>query len=312
DRRCDVARAALPDRDERRRECPRARAGAARAPGAPGVVSGTVGPRDAARRGGGCVGVRRVRPRYRAHRSGQADPPRRRDRERRGRGHAACGGPARVDRRRIAMKITKTYFMVMAADVARGANFYRKAFGLTTKYESPFWTELSADGATIALHHGGGDEARDTGLGFYVDDLEAACDAVKAAGGKIAKEPEDRTGEGIRLATAVDSGHLGGAGDPAGLPLALRERGLRGGLQRPRPRLHRPARRGPRAVPRQGGDAPRDEEERHAGHPRVGRVRAQRGRGTAHRRGDRLPGHAQGQGWRRRPGDAQGDFALGA
>jgi len=73
------------------------------------------------------------------------------------------------------MKITKTYFMVMAADVARGANFYRKAFGLTT------------------------------GLGFYVDDLEAACDAVKAAGGKIAKEPEDRTGEGIRLATAVDS-----------------------------------------------------------------------------------------------------------
>jgi len=103
------------------------------------------------------------------------------------------------------MKITKTYFMVMAADVARGANFYRKAFGLTTKYESPFWTELSADGATIALHHGRGDEARDTGLGFYVDDLEAACDAVKAAGGKIAKEPEDRTGEGIRLATAVDS-----------------------------------------------------------------------------------------------------------
>ncbi|TME63089.1 MAG: hypothetical protein E6I51_05175 [Chloroflexi bacterium] len=169
------------------------------------MVSGTVGPRDAARRGGGCVCVRRVRPRYRAHRSGQADPPRHRDRERRGRGHAACGGPARVDRRRIAMKITKTYFMVMAADVARGANFYRKAFGLTTKYESPFWTELSADGATIALHHGGGDEARDTGLGFYVDDLEAACDAVKAAGGKIAKEPEDRTGEGIRLATAVDS-----------------------------------------------------------------------------------------------------------
>src|SRR2546425_995048 len=142
DRRRQVVRAALPDRDERRRECPRARAGAARAAGAPGVVSGTVGPRDAARRGGGCVGVRRVRPRYRAHRSGQADPPRRRDRERRGRGHAACGGPARVDRRRIAMKITETYFMVMAADVARGANFYRKAFGLTTKYESPFWTEL--------------------------------------------------------------------------------------------------------------------------------------------------------------------------
>ena len=103
------------------------------------------------------------------------------------------------------MKITKTYLMIMAEDVARGANFYRKAFGLTTKYESPFWTELAADGATLALHHGGGTDARDTGLGFYVDDLEAACAAVKAAGGKIAKEPEDRQGEGIRLATAVDS-----------------------------------------------------------------------------------------------------------
>ena len=103
------------------------------------------------------------------------------------------------------MKITKTYFMIMAGDVARAAGFYRKAFGLATKYESPFWTELASDGAVIALHHGGDQAQRDTGLGFYVDDLEAACAAVRAAGGKIAKEPEDRKGEGIRLATAVDS-----------------------------------------------------------------------------------------------------------
>jgi predicted enzyme related to lactoylglutathione lyase len=103
------------------------------------------------------------------------------------------------------VKVTKTYIMVMAADVARGANFYRKAFGLATKYESPSWTELAADGATIALHKGAGTGTRDTGLGFYVDDLEAACSAVKAAGGSIANEPEDRRGEGIRLAVAVDS-----------------------------------------------------------------------------------------------------------
>jgi predicted enzyme related to lactoylglutathione lyase len=103
------------------------------------------------------------------------------------------------------VKVTKTYVMIMAGDVARGANFYRKAFGLTTRYESPMWTELASDGATIALHGGAADEGRDTGLGFYVDDLEAACAAVRAAGGSIAKEPEDRDGEGIRLATAVDS-----------------------------------------------------------------------------------------------------------
>ena len=103
------------------------------------------------------------------------------------------------------MKITKTYLMIMAEDVARGANFYRKAFGLTTKYESPFWTELAADGATLALHHGGGTDARDTGLGFYVDDLDAACKAVAAAGGQIQKRPEARPDEGISIATAVDT-----------------------------------------------------------------------------------------------------------
>lgn len=28
------------------------------------------------------------------------------------------------------MKVTKTYFMLMAADVVRGASFYKKALGL--------------------------------------------------------------------------------------------------------------------------------------------------------------------------------------
>ena len=104
------------------------------------------------------------------------------------------------------MKVTKTYFMLMAADVVRGASFYKKAFGLKPgAYESPEWTELVQNGTTVALHRGGGSTERDTGLGFYVDDIEAACRAVAMSGGKIVKPPEARTDEGITLAAAVDT-----------------------------------------------------------------------------------------------------------
>ena len=103
------------------------------------------------------------------------------------------------------MKVTKTYFMLMAADVARGASFYKKVFGLKPGYESPGWTELMQNGTTIALHSGGGSDERDTGLGFSVDDIGSACRAIASAGGKIAKQPEERPGEGIILATAVDT-----------------------------------------------------------------------------------------------------------
>ena len=37
-----------------------------------------------------------------------------------------------------------------------------------------------------------------------MDDLDAACQSVIAAGGQIVKPPVDRPEEGIRLATAAD------------------------------------------------------------------------------------------------------------
>jgi predicted enzyme related to lactoylglutathione lyase len=103
------------------------------------------------------------------------------------------------------VKVTKTYFMLMAADVGRGASFYKRAFGLEPRYESGEWTELSQNGSTVALHGGASADERDTGLGFYVDDIDAACAEVTAAGGRIAKRPEERPGEGIKLAIAVDT-----------------------------------------------------------------------------------------------------------
>jgi predicted enzyme related to lactoylglutathione lyase len=96
--------------------------------------------------------------------------------------------------------------MLMATDVVRGASFYKNALGLKSGgYESPEWTELVENGTTVALHHGGGSAERDTGLGFYVDDIDAACKAVAIAGGKVLKAPQARTDEGIVLATAVDT-----------------------------------------------------------------------------------------------------------
>ena len=53
------------------------------------------------------------------------------------------------------MKVTKTYFMLMAADVVRGASFYKKALGLRSGgYESPEWTELVQNGTTTRMSNG--------------------------------------------------------------------------------------------------------------------------------------------------------------
>jgi predicted enzyme related to lactoylglutathione lyase len=104
------------------------------------------------------------------------------------------------------MKVTKTYFMLYATDMARAVAFYRDAFDLKVRLESPYWSELGWGDATIALHGREGAAAgeAETGLGFEVDDLDAACQSVVAAGGRVVNPPADRPQEGIRLATAAD------------------------------------------------------------------------------------------------------------
>ena len=49
------------------------------------------------------------------------------------------------------MKITKTYFMLYATDMGRAVAFYRDAFGLAVRMETPYWSELTWGDATIAL-----------------------------------------------------------------------------------------------------------------------------------------------------------------
>lgn len=107
------------------------------------------------------------------------------------------------------MRVQKTYFMLMAQDMDRALAFYEGALGLRRVFSSPFWSELKSGGAVVALHGGGDGSRQRTGLGFEVDDLEAACAAVAAHGGHVERAPEDRPrkagpGEPIRLAEVRD------------------------------------------------------------------------------------------------------------
>jgi predicted enzyme related to lactoylglutathione lyase len=100
------------------------------------------------------------------------------------------------------MKVTKAYFMLMVRDMDQAVAFYRGTFGLKVRYQSPEWTEMAWGDAVVALHRG--NPSGSLGLGFEVDDLEAACQAVAAAGGQVVGRPQDRPAEGIQLATVAD------------------------------------------------------------------------------------------------------------
>ena len=103
------------------------------------------------------------------------------------------------------MRVLKTYFMLMVRDMERAATFYVRVFDLEERFRSPEWTELRWNDATVALHGGRkGDGVVETGLGFEVDDIAAACKRVVEAGGRIIAPPKQQAGVDLRLATAAD------------------------------------------------------------------------------------------------------------
>ena len=103
------------------------------------------------------------------------------------------------------MKVEGVTYMLMAQDMDRAVAFYRDVIGLESKFSSPMWSELAFGDAIVALHGGGNDELRSTGLSFQVEDLDSAVREIERGGGQATREPEDRPGEPIRLAEAVDT-----------------------------------------------------------------------------------------------------------
>ena len=103
------------------------------------------------------------------------------------------------------MQIRSVKFILWVQDMDRAVAFWRDGIGLEPALVTPYWSELKWKDATIALHDGGTGDYRATGLGIEVEDVDAACAEVAAAGGQIRKHPVDRSGEGIRLADLVDT-----------------------------------------------------------------------------------------------------------
>lgn len=103
------------------------------------------------------------------------------------------------------MKIQSVMHILWAEDMDRAVAFWRDGMGCSVRLHTPHWSELTTAGATIALHGGGRGEYHASGLGFRIDDVDAGCAEVAAAGGTIRSRPADRPGEGIRLADLVDT-----------------------------------------------------------------------------------------------------------
>jgi lactoylglutathione lyase len=104
-----------------------------------------------------------------------------------------------------ATPVEKAYVMLMVADMTRALRFYTEAFAVTVVISSPQWSEFTLAGTNIALHPGdGGNETR-TGLGFEVNDLDAALQRATDVGGRISSPPRDRAEERIRVAELADT-----------------------------------------------------------------------------------------------------------
>ena len=103
-----------------------------------------------------------------------------------------------------ATPVDKTYVMLMVGDMARAMRFYTEAFAVSVVISSPYWSEFTVAGTTVALHPGGTGQTN-TGLGFEVKDLDAALQRTTDGGGKITSPPRDRPEERIRIAQIADT-----------------------------------------------------------------------------------------------------------
>jgi len=102
-------------------------------------------------------------------------------------------------------EVIKSYIMLPVTDMERAVGFYRSALDLETLTESPGWSEfVLGAGVSLALH-AGMEGGMQSGLGFYVDDLEAACQATEVAGGSCIGQPANSSTSGLRLATVADT-----------------------------------------------------------------------------------------------------------
>ena len=102
------------------------------------------------------------------------------------------------------VKVLGVKYQLLAQDMDRAVAFYRDALGLELRFTSPSGSEVALGEAVVALHGGGDGSEHPTGLGFVVDDIHAATDALPAAGASLLSPPVHKVDEGVWLADLVD------------------------------------------------------------------------------------------------------------
>lgn len=108
------------------------------------------------------------------------------------------------------------YIIVFVSDMQRSVAFYRDVLGLPLKFTSPGWTEFNTGATTIALHKTGGDglprqslpPAGNAHIGFMVDDIQSAYEALKVQGASFSLPPQKQN-SGAVLAVLQDPDGFG-------------------------------------------------------------------------------------------------------
>jgi predicted enzyme related to lactoylglutathione lyase len=104
------------------------------------------------------------------------------------------------------MEITNAKFVLQAQEMWRAVAFWRDAFGLQVRFGDDEWTELAlGDRALLVLRTGHDGSYRVSGFSMNVDDMAAAIESVRAAGGRVVREPHHPKGRTFQLATVTDT-----------------------------------------------------------------------------------------------------------
>ena len=102
------------------------------------------------------------------------------------------------------MHVEKFKYIIWAGDLDRAVKFYEVVFDGEVVRQSDVMAELTIAGSIQGIHGGGEGKRTWTGMSFQIKDLFAACDALKAAGGEVLREPKDTPEEPAHLAMCAD------------------------------------------------------------------------------------------------------------
>jgi len=113
------------------------------------------------------------------------------------------------------MHATLPYAIKFVADMNEAVAFHRDRLGLPVRFASPHWSEFETGSTTLALHLAGPDDAPGSyQLGFGVDDVDAFCESLAAAGVAVVEAPTDLHGHRLAKLRYPDGSLFSVSGPP--------------------------------------------------------------------------------------------------